>query len=206
MTKEVKKETKSKRNKVEVKNEIKEEKKINKVKRILNNPLPMLIVLTVIIVILLLYIISSNHESKIYVGEINEKDVNVVNVHYFANNEMNYFYASNAAYLGEDQKIYYFQIGYYAVSPDGTFYELATRADKLENASSLKDIVTEQSGWTISELANPHLTNGKKFFDNDVLRNLDNLHFVILASTDKDKPNDPDIKIDYKIDLKKIAG
>lgn len=210
MAKEVKKETKVDKTKTDKNKEVVEKSKgkniLSKIKKALNNPLPMLIALTIIIVVLLIYIVTTNHESKIYVGEINKDDVNVVNVHYFANNEMNFFYATNAAYLGEDKKIYYYQIGYYAVDPNGVFYELATRSGKLDKSTSLKDVVLEKSGWTISELANPKLTNGKKFFDNDVLRNLDNLHFVILASTDKDKPNDPDVKIDYKIELTKLAN
>ena len=130
---------------------------------------------------------------------------NIVNIHYFANNDMNYFYASNAAYLGSDEKVYSFQVGYYAVDAKGEYHELATRSQKLDKATSIRDVVTENSGWSISELANPKLTNGKKFFDNDVLNNLDNLHFVILASTDKEKPNDPDITIDYKISLTKLT-
>lgn len=207
MAKEEKKETNVKHTKkVDAEYTVEEkQKKFSKIKRFFNNPLPMLIILTVIIVILLIYIVTTSHESKIYVGEINKEDVNVVNIHYFANNEMNYFYASNAAYLGKDKKVYSFQIGYYAVDANGVFYELATRAQKLENATSLRDIVSENSGWSISELANPNLTDGKKFFDSNVLNNLDNLHFVILASTDKEKPNDPDITIDYKIDLTKLA-
>lgn len=205
MAKETKvKTTKKVENNKEV--EKKKDKKImSKVKSALNNPLPMLIALTIIIVILLIYISTTSRESKIYVGEINKEDVNVVNIHYFANNDMNYFYASNAAYLGKDKKIYSFQVGYYAVDANGKYYELAMRSKKLDNATSLRDVVTENSGWSISELANPKLTNGKKFFDNDVLNNLENLHFVILASTDKEKPNDPDITIDYKIELTKIT-
>lgn len=207
MAKEEKKETNVKHTKkVDAEYTVEEkQKKFGKIKRFFNNPLPMLIILTVIIVILLIYIVTTSHESKIYVGEINKEDVNVVNIHYFANNEMNYFYASNAVYLGKDKKVYSFQIGYYAVDANGVFYELATRAQKLENATSLRDIVSENSGWSISELANPNLTDGKKFFDSNVLNNLDNLHFVILASTDKEKPNNPDITIDYKIDLTKLA-
>ena len=54
---------------------------MSKVKSALNNPLPMLIALTIIIVILLIYISTTNRESKIYVGEINEEDVNIVNIH-----------------------------------------------------------------------------------------------------------------------------
>lgn len=203
--KDTKTKTTKKVEKKEIVEKVSDEKVLSKVKRALNNPLPMLIVLTIIIVILLVYIFTTSHESKIYVGSINQEDVNVVNVHYFANNDMNFFYASNAVYLGEDKKVYSFQIGYYAVDANGKFYELATRAKQLEKATSLRDVVTENSGWTISELANPKLTEGKKFFDNDVLNNLENLHFVILASTDKDKPNDPDITVDYKIELTKLT-
>lgn len=196
--------TKKVANSKEVDNK-KDKKAMSKVKNILNNPLPMLIALTIIIVVLLIYISTTSRESKIYVGEINEEDVNIVNIHYFANNDMNYFYASNAAYLGSDEKVYSFQVGYYAVDAKGEYHELATRSQKLDKATSIRDVVTENSGWSISELANPKLTNGKKFFDNDVLNNLENLHFVILASTDKEKPNDPDITIDYKISLTKLT-
>lgn len=198
MTKEVKKQTAKNKN---VNKETKpSEKKINVIKRFLNNPLPMLIVLTVVIVVLLLYIGTIRHQSKIYVGEINEEKVNVSNIHYFANNQMNYFYASNALYLDDDAKIFSYQIGYYVVSPDGTYHELATRSGKFEKSTSLRDVVLENSGWTISELA----TNDY-FFDANVLRNLDNLHFLVLASTDKEKPNDPDIKVDYKVKLTTLA-
>ena len=196
--------TKKVANSKEVDNK-KDKKAMSKVKNILNNPLPMLIALTIIIVVLLIYISTTSRESKIYVGEINEEDVNIVNIHYFANNDMNYFYASNAAYLGSDEKVYSFQVGYYAVDAKGEYHELATRSQKLDKATSIRDVVTENSGWSISELANPKLTNGKKFFDNAVLTNLENLHFVILASTDKEKPNDPDITIDYKISLTKLT-
>lgn len=196
--------TKKVANSKEVDNK-KDKKAMSKVKNILNNPLPMLIALTIIIVVLLIYISTTSRESKIYVGEINEEDVNIVNIHYFANNDMNYFYASNAAYLGSDEKVYSFQVGYYVVDAKGEYHELATRSQKLDKATSIRDVVTENSGWSISELANPKLTNGKKFFDNDVLNNLENLHFVILASTDKEKPNDPDITIDYKISLTKLT-
>lgn len=196
--------TKKVANSKEVDNK-KDKKAMSKVKNILNNPLPMLIALTIIIVVLLIYISTTSRESKIYVGEINEEDVNIVNIHYFANNDMNYFYASNAAYLGSDEKVYSFQVGYYAVDAKGEYHELATRSQKLDKATSIRDVVTENSGWSISELANPKLTNGKKFFDNDVLNNLENLHFVILASTDKEKPNDPDITVDYKISLTKLT-
>lgn len=181
--------------------EVTKEKRLgSSVKKFFNNPLPMLIVLTVIIIILLFYIVNHSQESKIFVGKVDMDDVQVVNIHYFTNNDMNYFYASNAAYLGDNKKVYSYQIGYYAVGSDGVFHEFATRAGQLDNASPLSDIVTEKSGWTISELA-----QNDYFFDKDVLHNIDNLHFVILASTDKEKPNDPDIKIDYKVELLKIT-
>lgn len=198
MTK-VEKEKNLKKNNGKV-NDSKENKVLNNIKKFFNNPLPMLIVLTAIIVVLLLYIMKHGQESKIFVGKIIKDDVQVVNVHYFANNDMNYFYASNAAYLGENKKIYSYQIGYYAVSEDGEFYELATRSDKLDKASPIKDIVAENSGWSIGELADKDY-----FFDSDVLHNIENIHFVILASTDKEKPNDPDITVDYQVELTKLT-
>lgn len=178
----------------------KDNNKFDTIKKWLNNPLPMLIVLTVIIVVLLIFIMTHNQKSKIYVGSINKDDVQIVNVHYFTSDDMNYFYASNAAYLGDNKNVYSYQIGYYAVSDSGELYELATRAGKLDNASPIKDIVLEKSGWTIAEQA-----DNDYFFDNNVLKNIENLHFVILASTDKEKPNDPDIKVDYKVELTKLT-
>lgn len=178
----------------------KDTNKLDTIKKWFNNPLPMLIILTVIIVVLLIFILTHNQKSKIYVGSINSDDVQVVNVHYFTSDDMNYFYASNAAYLGDNKNVYSYQIGYYAVSDNGEYHEFATRANKLDNASPIKDLVLENSGWTISELA-----NNDYFFDADVLKNIENLHFVILASTDKEKPNEPDIKVDYKVSLSKLT-
>jgi hypothetical protein len=171
----------------------------DKMKKFFNNPLPMLIALTVIIAILLIYICSINRTSKIYVGEINQSDVVVANIHYFANNQMNYFYASNAVYVGDDVDVYNYQIGYFAIGSDGTRYELASRSGSLDEASPLSELVSELSGWNVGELPSQAY-----FFDSDVLHNLDNLHFIIMATTEADATT-PDIVIDYEVEFTKLS-
>lgn len=190
-------------NKQTTKNKKVEDKKSNsiltKVKAFFNNPAPIIIVLVAIIAILLIFISRMNIDNKIYVGEINKEDLIVANVHYFTNNDMNYFYASTAAYVGEKKDVYSYQIGYYVVDEDNNYIEFATRSKKADTKASLADIVDELSGWNFGE------TNASDyFFSSDVLKNIENLHFVIKASTVKDS-DDADIVIDYPVDLSKIT-
>lgn len=192
--------------KVEVK-EVKKESKIKKVfgsilnglKKFFNNPAPIIIVLIAICCILLLSINSLSKKNGIYVGFVNEGDVAVSNVHFFTNGDMNYFYATNAAYLDEDVKVYGFEIGYYVVDKDGKYISLATRSNKLDNASSLSEIVTEMSGWAFAEADSSDYR-----FTKEVIDNIDNLHFIIRATTKKDDSN-AEINIDHKVELSKIT-
>lgn len=170
-----------------------------KVKKILNNPLPMLIILTLIIVFLLMYIANYDNKNKIFVGVAENKDIQIVNVHYFTNGDMNYFYASNAAYIGKDKDIYSYQIGYYVVDKNDNYIELATRSGNLSEKASLKEILEEMSGWNFPE---PDKAN--YFFTDQVMRNMDNLHFVVKASTKEDS-KEADVYYDLKVDATKIT-
>lgn len=186
--------------KVETKDE---EKKNNKfltgVKAFFNNPAPLIIVLIAIIAVLLIFISRINVKNKIYVGEINKADLQVANVHYFTNGDMNYFYASTAAYLGEKTQVYSYQMGYYAVTDDNNYIEFATRSKKSDTKADLADVIEELSGWNFGE------TNASDyFFSKDVIDNIDNLHFVVKASTKKGS-DDADIVIDYPVELSKIT-
>lgn len=191
--------------KVEKKNqeieEVKEEKNsfAKSLKKFFNHPAPLIIVLIFIVLVLTMYIGNYNSKNKIYVGVVDKDDIAVVNVHFFLNGDMNYFHAANAAYLGEDKEIYTFQIGYYAVDEKNNYYELATRANSLENKTSLKDVIDENSGWSFAES-----DKGVLHFTNEVRQNVDNIHFVVKASTVKGS-TDPDIVIDYPVDLEKIT-
>lgn len=174
-------------------------KVITKVKAFFYNPAPLIIVLIAIIAVLLIFISRMNLKNAIYVGEINKEDVQVGNVHYFTNNDMNYFYASTAVYTGKKVQVYSYQIGYYAVDKDNNYIEFATRSKKADTKASLSDIVDELSGWNFGE------TNASDyFFSKDVIDNIENLHFVIKASTKKDS-DDADIVIDYPVELSKIS-
>lgn len=182
------------------KEEIKNENKVlGSLKRFFNHPAPLIIILICLVLFLTMYIADYNGKNKIYVGSLDKKDIAIVNVHFFLNGDMNYFHAANAAYLGEDKEIYTFQIGYYAVDEKNNYYELATRANSLENKTSLKDVIDENSGWSFAES-----DKGVLHFTDDVRKNVDNIHFVVKASTEKGSTK-PDIVIDYPVDLEKIT-
>lgn len=180
--------------------EIKNENKVlGSLKKFFNHPAPLIIILICLVLFLTMYIADYNSKNKIYVGSLDKKDIAIVNVHFFLNGDMNYFHAANAAYLGEDKEIYTFQIGYYAVDEKNNYYELATRANSLENKTSLKDVIDENSGWSFAES-----DKGVLHFTDDVRKSVDNIHFVVKASTEKGSTK-PDIVIDYPVDLEKIT-
>ncbi len=181
----------------------KEEKKQNKgwlkVKNFFNRPTPLIIVLLCLCALLTLYIYNYNAKNRIFVGEVVEKDLQIVNVHYFTNGDMNYFYASPALYVGEDKKIYSFQMGYYVVDKKGNYIELATRARELDKKDSLASITEEMSAWNFAEP-----DKGSHFFTKEVMDNLDNLHFVIKATTKKDT-TEADVVVDYPVKMTKLT-
>lgn len=169
------------------------------IKDFFNRPGPLIVFLIFIVAFLVLYIYKYNTKSEIYVGEVVNDEVQIASVHYFTNGDMNYFYASPAEYVAKDTKVYSYQIGYFAVDESRNYYELVSRSNSLEKASSLKEIVDELSSWDFAE---PAAT--RYYFDKDVVKYLDNLHFVIKASTKKDTTT-ADVVVDYEVDLTKIT-
>ncbi len=171
-----------------------------KMKKFFNNPTPIIIILIAIIAILLIFIAKFNTKSKIYVGEINKNGLQVANIHYFINNDMNYFYADPATYTGEEKKVYAYQIGYFVVDEENNYIELASRSNtEAVGESKLSQLVSEMSSWNFGETA-----SATYFFTNDVIKHLDNLHFVIRAASKKDS-NEADVFLDYKVELTKIT-
>lgn len=177
----------------------KKEKIFASLKKFFNNPIPLIVLLIALNVYLLLYISGYNEKNRIFVGYVDKKEVQVVNIHYFTNGDMNYFYASNAAFIGEDEDIYSYQIGYYVVDKKNNFIELATRSNSLDKKTSLKDVVEDMSGWNFAEQ-----DRGEYFFTDEVLRNMENLHFVIKASTKKDSTA-ADVYYDFKVETTKVT-
>ena len=168
-------------------------------KKFFNNPAPIFIVFIAIIAFLLIYISRTNTKNTIFIGLIDKEDIQVVNVHYFTNNDVNYFYASNANFLAEDKKIYNFQIGYYVKNEKGDLVEFATRSRQLDSSTSLKEVVSEMSGWNFAEKA-----ASDYFFTDEVIQDIENLHFIIKASTKKDS-TEADVYYDYEVEMSKIT-
>ncbi len=182
---------------------VKKKEKQNKVgqaiKNFFNRPTPLIIVLICLCAFLTLYIYNYNAKNRIFIGEVIEENLQIVNVHYFTNGDMNYFYASPALYIGEDKKIYSFQMGYYVVDKNGNYIELATRARELEKKDSLASITEEMSAWNFAEP-----DKGEHFFTKEVMENLDSLRFVIKATTKKDT-TEADFVIDYPVKMTKLT-
>lgn len=177
----------------------KEKKATSKLKEFFNKPTPIIVALVIICVVQLYFLITFKSMNGIYTGELNKEDVQIVNVHMFTNNDMNYFYASPAMYLGEDKQIYNFEMGYYVELSSGEMKSFATRSRSLNSASSLKEIVEEMSAWNFFETSLQDY-----FFSEEVLDNLDSMHFIIKAST-KANSTDADVYIDYPIELNRIT-
>ena len=177
------------------KKNVKKEEKIQKQ----DNPIPLIIVLIALNGFLLLYISNYNDKNRIYVGSIEKTDISVVNVHYFTNGDMNYFYASNAAYLGEDKKIYSYEMGYYVKNMKGEFVPFATRSRKLDEPVTLATTVSEMSGWNFAEA-----DSTTKFFTSEVLNYMDELYFIVKASTEENSTK-ADIYIEYPVDTIKVT-
>ncbi|MCH5167769.1 MAG: hypothetical protein J1F35_07795 [Erysipelotrichales bacterium] len=174
---------------------------LEKIKNFFNDPKPIIILLIAIICFLLIFISKLNTRSTIYVGEINESEIQVPNIHYFTNNDMNYFYASNALFAGKfaNKEVYSYQLGYFVVDGNGNYIEFASRSKEADTSAKLSDIVDELSGWSFAES-----NVNTYFFTRDVIDNLNNLHFIIKASTKKDS-DEADINLDYKVDITKIT-
>ena len=204
----VKKPTKKVETKVEVKKDIKVDTKVKKekvrvpfkerAKKFFNSPQPLFVVFTLIIVGLLMYIVQySKHDTIMTASYIGEEG-SIGAIHCFTNHKINVFYATPATYTGEDKKIYGYDIGYYYESGD-ELKAFLVRSGQSDTALSLKEVVTKNSSWNISELA-----TSKAYFTEEVMNNLDKLHFVVYASTKKDSTL-VDYTVDFKVDVDKIV-
>lgn len=182
-----------------MKKQVKKEKKnkeiLEKIKKLFNRPEPIIIVLIAIICFMLLYIARYTKNDVIIIGNVKGETISVDMIHCFTNSDMDYFFAGPAMYVGSE-KVYSYQIGYYVENEKGDLVEFATRSGKLDKATLLAQIVPEQSDFEIAE------ANANRFmFTNDVIKNIEKMHFVIKASTVKDSD-----KVDVKYDIPVTAS
>ncbi len=188
---------------VEVKEEVKVvEKKVKtplkeRVKKFFNSPQPLFVVFILIIVALLMYIVQYSKHDIIMTGSYTGNDGSIGAIHCFSNHKLNVFFATSASYTGEDKKIYGYNIGYYYESGD-ELKPFLVRTGKSDTALSIKQVVQETSTWNVSELS-----TSNAYFTDEVLNNLDKLHFVVYAATQKDS-DVVDYVVDFKVEVDKI--
>ena len=204
----VKKPAKKVETKIEVKKETKVDTKIKKekvkvpfkerVKRFFNSPQPLFVVFILIIVGLLMYIVQYSKHDTIMTGSYIGDQGSIGAIHCFTNHKINVFYATPATYSAEDKKIYGYNIGYYYESGE-ELKPFLVRSGQSDTALSLKEVVTKYSSWNISELA-----GSNSYFKEEVMNNLDKLHFVVYAATKKDS-KEVDYVVDFKVEVDKIV-
>lgn len=184
------------------KNNSKRENKVLKViKNFFNNPAPLFIVFIVIIFFLLFYINQNMSKDIIMVGEVDQKDVSIHNIHYFINDDINYFYADKALYSGENETVYKYQIGYFVENNKGELLDFVTRSGSdLKKGFKLADLINDMSGWNFMERA-----DSPYFFKKNIIPYINKIHFVVLASTNKDS-DEADIDIDYEVNVINFTG
>lgn len=172
---------------------------LNKVKEFFNKPSILIIALIILDLVMIYNYNALKNSNKIYTANVEEKEILIPSIHIFLNNDMNYFYASKAEFAGENKDIYSYDIGYYVKDDKNKDVSFASRKGKLEKKAELKEVVNDMSGWDFGENK-----ASDYFFKDDVVNNLDKLHFVIKACSKKECKT-PDINYTYKVDLKKIT-
>ena len=191
------KNTKKEEAKVEV---VKKETKINnignKIKAILNDPRPIIIVLIVLVCLFIVSFANYKTKYKVYQGYYVSDTINIRAIHAYIHPKVSSFYSSGAVYTGEAKKVYQYQIGYYYETKNG-FNFLKESTEELEKPVDLADIINRTSYFDYSESQ----VAENLVFTREAKANIGKLHFIVLASTTKETDDDFDIKIDCPIDF-----
>lgn len=171
---------------------------MDKLKKILNNPKTLIIVLTILLGISVLTIYKLSNSSKIYISSVKDENVSISTIHAFINKDMNMFYSTPATYNKTDEKIYAIETGYY-IKENDTYNEFLIQKDEFDKAESLKQVLEFYSSYNYIER-----NNNVKIFTESTKKNFnDNLYFIIKIKKEKDGRLD---KIYEKnIEMKKIT-
>ncbi len=191
-TTKVKQETKVE----EVKQESRIKKIGKKIKNFFNDPRPIIIVLLVLVCLFIVAFANYKKKYKVYQGFYTSDIINIRAIHAYIHPKVSSFYSSGAVYTGEAKKVYQYQIGYY-YEVKNEYRFLKESKDQLDNPIDLADIINRTSyiDYSESQIAE------NLVFTRDAKENLGKLHFVVFASTTKDKNDDYDVKIDCPIDF-----
>ena len=162
----------------------------------LNSPKVVIVALSILSIALLIMLGLNSNKNKFYYGEIVEQDIVVSDLHFYSSKKINYFFANNASYVGEDANIKEFYIAYYVeVNGEKKLIEDVGRSDLKD--TKLSDMITVYSKFKVAEFSNK-----SEVFTKDVVKNIENLHILVEAT----KENDERITIDYKVNVNKVEG
>ncbi len=185
--------------KVEVKKESKLKAIGARLKRFFNSPQPLIVVLALMVVALLIYNVNYSKHDSIYVGHYLQDNGSIGTIHCFTNHKINVFYATPASYEGEDVGLYAYEIGYY-YEYEGKLKPFVIRTGIQEDKVSVKKIISDNSYFNISELS-----VNKSYFTDEVMDNLDKLHFIVYGATTNDSSHKIDYVIDFPIEFDQIV-
>lgn len=171
---------------------------MDKLKKILNNPKTLIIVLTILLGISVLIIYKLSNSSKIYISSVKDENVSISTIHAFINKDMNMFYSTPATYNKTDEKIYAIEAGYY-IKENDTYSEFLIQKDEFDKAESLKQVLEFYSSYNYIESS-----NNVKIFTESAKKNFnDNLYFIIKVK--KEKAGRLDKIYEKNIEMKKIT-
>lgn len=174
--------------------------KDSKVAKFFNDPRPLIIVLMVICVLLIVAFANYKSKYKVYSGYYESDTISIRAVHVYTHPKLNIFFSSGASYLGEKKQVYQYKIGYYYKSGD-TYYSLKeTWEDSATSPVDLADIISKVSYFNYTEFT----SKSSNIFTPRALDNLDDIHFMVYASTTESTDDKYDIAIDCKIDFTKF--
>lgn len=174
--------------------------KESKVFKFFNDPRPIIIALAIICFLLIIAFANYKSKYKVYAGSYESDQIAIRAVHIYTHPKLNVFYASGASYTGEKTNVYQYKIGYYYKSGD-TYYALKeTVEDSATSPVDLADIVSKVSYLNYSEYTN----KSSNIFTPRALNNLDDIHFLVYASTTEATDDTYDLVIDCKIDFTKF--
>lgn len=164
---------------------------------IINSPRVLIITLIVILVLLTFMLFRVSNKYKFYSGELSTKEIAVDEIHYYSSPVATYFFANQAAYLGEAKKVTKLNIGYY-VKSNNNLLLIEDITKEFEEPADLGEVITLYSKFKVAGL-----TNGKgTYLSKDIQKNMKNLYLIINAQTKG--ASEYDIHIEEPIQLFKV--
>lgn len=137
-----------------------------------------IISLIILVLVLIFFCCHLMKSSKTYMFNGSGKYVTIYNGVVSLNYDINIFEGSDITYLPlKDEAVTKYKIGYY-VKVNDSLKELVVISDEDKDGYSLKSVLEGLSAFNVTELP-----KNDKYFNSEKIKNLNNLYFVIEATT-----------------------